>query len=301
MKKLISILAVSMLLACSFTSCGDSDDGSESTSKNSKTSASSTSDEDETEEDETDDNGKESNTKSTKKSKEKSTEEETTTKNSKKEKTTKEKSTGTVSPEDLPGEPGGDIIGKWNIDEDTLEMIMGDSDLKGMEIGDCYMEFGDDGMCSITFTLDMSSVMCIKDEKPIELYGEDISSALQDKSLFIGGINAPIYDFDGKSFRAGFKDKYYTFTRDKKSDEIYGEYDAPADFSNDSISAIDFPSSGKAYMYATETKDYIYDDDKGTITSNNSDKEPTYIRFIDDDTFILADAEGIIGTLNRAD
>jgi hypothetical protein len=143
--------------------------------------------------------------------------------------------------------------------------------------------------------------MCIKDEKPLELYGEDISSALQDKSLFIGGINAPIYDFDGKSFRAGFKDKYYTFTRDKKSDEIYGEYDAPADFSNDSISAIDFPSSGKAYMYATETKDYIYDDDKGTITSNNSDKEPTYIRFIDDDNFILADAEGILGTLNRAD
>ena len=300
MKKLIALLTLCIMMTASFASCEDSDEDSGSTSKTAKTSASSTSDEDETE-DETEDNEKESNTKSTKKSKEKSTEEETTTKKSNKEKTTKEKSTGTVSPEDLPGEPGGDIIGKWNIDEDTLESIMGGSDLKGMEIGDCYMEFGDDGMCSITFTLYMSPVMCIKDEKPIELYGEDIATALQDKSLFIGGINAPIYDFDGKSFRAGFKDKYYTFTRDKKSDEIYGEYDAPADFSNDSISAIDFPSSGKAYMYATETKDYIYDDDKGTITSNNSDKEPTYIRFIDDDTFILADAEGILGTLNRAD
>ena len=67
------------------------------------------------------------------------------------------------------------------------------------------------------------------------------------------------------------------------------------------ISAIDFPSNGKAYMYAFQTKDYIYDEDKGTITSDNSDKEPTYVRFIDDDTLILADAEGIIGTLNRAD
>ncbi len=330
MKKLISILAVSMLLACSFTSCGDSDDGSESTSKKSKTSASSTDDEDETDEDDTEEDETES-TKKNKKSKEKATDEdetEATTKKSRKQKATeedetedeteattkkskkKEKTTSSISDDDLPGEIGGDIIGKWAIDEDTIETFIGEKDFRGFSITDCYMEFDDDGICTINMNVDMSSVMCIKDEEPNSLYIEKDKDYMKGTTFCMGGICAPIYDFDGKSFKAGVNGKYTTFTRDKKSDDIYGKYDIPKDFGsgdtkNGSLefveSGLEFVESGVAYMNFSYTKDFIYDDDEGTLTSDDSDKEPARVRFIDDDTMIIASGDGEIGTLTRAD
>ena len=306
MKKLIALLAASMLLTISFASCGDSDDDSESSSKKAKSSTSSSQGDEENTEDDTEDDT-EASTKKSKKNKEKATEDDTeedteedTTKKSKKEKTTKEKSTGTVDPEDLPGEIGGDIVGKWSIDEDTLAELIGENDLHGMEISDCIMEFGDDGVCTISCNVDMSSVMCIKDEEPNALYVDKERTAMKGKTLSLGGVCMPIYDFDGKSFETGFNKTFYTFKRDEKSDDIYGKYDIPDGFgSKEEMGYMKFEKSGVAYMNYFDTKDYIYDEKEGTITSNDSDKEPSNVRFTDDDTMIIADSTGTLGTLKR--
>jgi len=326
MKKLIAFLAASMLLTCSFASCGKSDDDSESTSKKSKHSASSEVDEDASEESSEEDTEEdtEESTKKSKKHKEKSTEDETeedtedeteddteedTTKKSKKEKTTKEKtskekSTGKIDPEDLPGKTGGDVIGKWAIDEETLSEIMGDSDLHGMEVTDCSMEFDDEGVCTIRFSVDMSELMCIKDEEPNKLYVDEKKTPMDGKSFNLGGISCPIYDFNGTSFNTGVNEKVLKFERDKKSDDVYGIYKIPEGMGsnkNKDKGFIEFEKSGKAYMTYSETEDYVYDEKTGTITSNDKDDSPVYVRFEDDDTMIIANDDGVKGTLNRLD
>jgi hypothetical protein len=290
MKKLISLLAASMLLTCSFAGCEDADSDSDSESA-AKTSVSE-SDEDDT----TTDTESETETETTKKTTKAVTTKEATT-----EATTKAKSTKSSSV-DVPGEIGGDIIGTWKMDEDTVASILNDDSMKGMKITEANMEFSKDNKFSMHLTMDVSSLMSLKDEEPLSLYGEDITEALKGKAFSLGGISCPIYDFDGKSFRTGISSTYYTFTRSSKSDDIYGEYDLPDDFGDASefdTATLTFEKSGVCYMSFSTSEEYEYNKKTGEVTLGEDDDEPSTVSFIDDDTMVISDADEVKGTLKR--
>ena len=276
MKKLISLLAASMLLTCSLFSCGDSDDESESGSSKNPATTSESGEADDT------------------------TDDEDTTEAA----TTKEASTKASKP-GVTGTVGGDVIGKWLMDDATLTDVIGEKEKNGMIVKDAFIEFKDGGKMEISVNFDVSSMMCIKDEKPLELYGEDISNALTDKSFYIGGVNCPIYDFDGSYFKTGFSNSYYEFKRSEKSDDIYGKYELPTDFGGSSTksesSYISFEKSGVCYMSYCKEDEYEYDSSTGAITTGEKDSAPSTVTFADDDTMMISDENGVKGTLIRAD
>ena len=154
--------------------------------------------------------------------------------------------------------------------------------------------------------MDMSSMMCIKDEAPIDLGAQGPSNPLKDKSFYIQGINCPIGDFDGKSFTTGAMGTLIQFTRSSKSDDIYGSYGIPADFGMDDSDDFDtasvvFEKSGVAYMEFTQSDTYSYDKKTGKLSSNDSEltSSGSIVTFIDDDTMVITDEDGDSGTLHR--
>ena len=286
MKKLISLLAASSLLICTFAGCEDADSDFESRS------SAITSQSDTTSEGTTETTTDKKTTKSVTTSKTVTTEAATT-----KEGSTK------PSVINVPGTIGDDVTGKWAMDRDSILNLMDDGDMNGMEIRDAMIEFTDKGKMEVSFSMDVSSVMCLKDEKPLALYGEDISAALKDKSFFIGGINCPIYDFNGDSFRTGIRDNFYSFKRSAKSDNIYGEYELPENLGsggeNVDKASITFEKSGVCYISYLQSDDYIYDSKNGLLKNGADDENPVIVRFKDKDTLVIVDSDGEDSTLTR--
>lgn len=249
MKKLIALLAASMLLTSALASCGSDSDSSEEAS----TKASSSISDEESTEDATD--GEEEDTTSTTKSK-KTTKEATTAKV-----TTEPETEKATKPQKI-SKPASDsqIIGKWNFPEELLdEMDLDMSELpEGMGLGEMYLEFTEDSKMKIYVSLDMSGLMYLDDNAGFYMSGVTIGKE------FITNYG------DSLMISVGDQENI-TFERigDPDKSTYYGKYSAEAMFGSADEGKeyiIDFKGPKQCFMEFFNESVYNFDEAAGKLS-----------------------------------
>ena len=185
------------------------------------------------------------------------------------------------------------IEGKWNISDESLsEMIGNHEELKAVS---GTMEFKDNNKMILKGKVDYSELASLKDDK-----------------FFLQGHELDIVDFTGTELSVGKGENVLlTFTREEKSDDMYGTYDFPMDEDDyeeaDDKSeikiesyTITFEKDGKSFMNVSGSSDYIYDEEKKELKSSEDDDKPSKVE-IDGDKMTITDSEGKAETLTRAD
>ena len=185
------------------------------------------------------------------------------------------------------------IVGKWNITDESLsEMIGNHEELKATS---GTMEFKDNNKMILKGKIDYSELTSLKDDK-----------------FFLQGHELEIVDFTGTELSVGKGEKVLlTFTREEKSDDMYGTYDFPMDEDDNEESddkseinmdtcTITFEKDGKSFMNVSGSTDYIYDEEKKELKSSEDDDKPSKVE-IDGDKMTITDSEGKVETLTRAD
>jgi len=244
MKKLIAILAASMLLTSAFASCGNDSDSSEKTS----TKASSSISDEESTEDATD--GEEEDTTSTTKSKK-------TTK-----KTTTSKVTTEPETEEATEAPANasQIIGKWSFPEELLdEMDLDMSELpEGMGLGEMYLEFTEDSKMKIYVSLDMSGLMYLDDNAGFYMSGvtigkEFITNYGDSLMISVGDQENIIFERIGDPDKSTYYGKY-------SAEAMFGSADEGKEY------IIDFKGPKQCFIEVFNESVYNFDEAAGKLS-----------------------------------
>jgi len=256
MKKLIAILAASMLLTGAFASCGKDSDSSEDTTEKAKSSLAADDDDDndnDADDDDDDDDDDEEDTTSTTKSKK-------TTKKTTTSKVTTEKATEKAT--EKPVTPAGDsqIVGKWSMPEEFFdEFDMDLSDIpEGMEFKEMYIECTEKSKMKVFVSVDMSGLMYI-----------------DDSGLYMGGVNIPdsmITNYGDSLMISVGDQENIIFDRigDPDSSSMYGRYTADSMFGStdkDVEYVLDFSAPKKSFMEVKgDVGTYSFDESTGKLS-----------------------------------
>lgn len=282
MKKLIALLAASMLLTSALASCGSDSDSSEEAS----TKASSSISDEESTEDATD--GEEEDTTSTTKSK----------------KTTKEATTAKVTTEPETEEAtetpanASQIIGKWTFPAELMsEMNLDVSELpEGASFNEMYIEFTASGDMIIYVNMDMSSIIQLNDN------GMTLSGMTFSKPA-AGQTDGLIYDGSALKIVAGGQE-VITFKRigDPDPNSWYGKYTSEEMFSKGKLGSdkdyyIDFTTPGKTGITVSGKGEYSFDE-KNSRVSVFGKPDSAGVEF-KGDTMIWSTDKGDSITFNR--
>ena len=266
MKKLIALLAASMLLTSAFASCGNDSDSSEEATTKEKSSLSDIDDDEDDDEDDDDDNDDDDDDDDDEEDPTTTTKTKKTTKKSTTSKVTTEpeteKTTEKATKPQKTSKPASDsqLIGKWNFPEELLdEMDLDMSELpEGMGLGEMYLEFTEDSKMKLYVSLDMSGLMYLDDNA----------------GFYMGGVTI------GKEFITNYGDSLMisvgdqeniTFERigDPDKSTYYGKYSAEAMFGSadeDKEYIIDFKGPKQCIMEVFAETEYNFDTETSQLS-----------------------------------
>ena len=265
MKKLIALLAASMLLTSTLASCGSDSDSSEEGTTKEKSSLSDIDDNDDDDDDDDDDDNDDDD------DDDDDDDEEDPTTTTKTKKTTKKATTSKVTTEPETekatkpkkiSKPASDseIVGKWSFPEELLdEMDLDMSELpEGMGLGEMYLEFTEDSKMKIYVSLDMSGLMYLDDNAGFYMSGVTIGKE------FITNYG------DSLMISVGDQENI-TFERigDPDKSTYYGKYSAEAMFGSADEGKeyiIDFKGPKQCFMEVFNESVYNFDEAAGKLS-----------------------------------
>ena len=266
MKKLIAILAASMLLTSAFASCGNDSDSSEEATTKEKSSLSDIDDDEDDDEDDDDDNDDDDDDDDDEEDPTTTTKTKKTTKKSTTSKVTTEpeteKTTEKATKPQKTSKPASDsqLIGKWNFPEELLdEMDLDMSELpEGMGLGEMYLEFTEDSKMKVYVSLDMSGFMYADDNAGLYMSGMTLGKELI--TNYGDALMISVGDQENITFeRIGAPDKS-TYYGKYTCNDMFGDADEDVEY------IIDFKGPKQCFMEVFNESVYNFDEASGKLS-----------------------------------